>query len=153
MVLFIDDFEKSLLPSEQMGTLLEKVNSKYLNIFILANNIFEFDDLFVTNKKLISSPANYKRMAILQFGFDLRSQLVHRWNLISDEKLTDEERLRKDDDYGKKMNSLIRDGNIVSAFPIFLLTILLAIETENTQNLELRWSPKTGQVVKIESCS
>ena len=93
MVLFIDDFEKSLLPSEQMGTLLEKVNSKYLNIFILANNIFEFDDLYLTNKKLISSLANYKRMAILQFGFDLRSQLV------------------------------------------------------------LRWSPKTGQVVKIEFCS
>ena len=107
VVLFIDDFEKSRLPPEEMGTLLEKLNAKYLNIFIFANNTFEFDDLFVANKKIISSLASYKRMALLQFGFDLRFQLIHKWNLISDEKLTDEERLRKDDDYEIKMNSLI----------------------------------------------
>lgn len=136
IVLFIDDFEKIRMPSEEMVGLLEKIEAKYQKLFIFANSILQLEDLIVKESRLFLALNDFQMFSILQFGFELRHKLVRRWNRIGVEKPDTEELLRKDDEYDQKMNILVGDGGIITPYPIFLLTILLAIQSENTQTLE-----------------
>jgi GTPase SAR1 family protein len=138
LVLLIDDFEKTNLPTEELAGLLDKINSKFTKIFIFADSIFEIEDVIAKNSRLYFSLSSYEMFSIPQFGYELRLKLIRKWNRIGIKPNMDnnEELIRKDDEYEQRLNSLLADGTIISSFPIFLLTLLLAIDTGNTQNLE-----------------
>jgi len=136
IVLFIDDFEKTRMPSEIMAGLLEKIEAKYQKLFIFADSILQIDDLIARESRLFLALNDFRMFSILQFGFELRHKLVYRWNRIGIEKPDTEELIRKDDEYDHKMNVLVGDGGIITPYPIYLLTILLAIQSENTKTLE-----------------
>ena len=79
IAIIIDGLENSSVPIDRVSSLIEKINFKYKTIFIFSRNDIRFDELFASNPRLYSAINEYKKFAILQFGHELRYQLINKW--------------------------------------------------------------------------
>jgi hypothetical protein len=135
LVLIIDDFDKVSLNSKYKGKLIANLIGNYENIIISGNELMSLEDIVTdetVNEDLFSSFHSYE---IREFGNLLRSKLINKWiTLGATETITDEERIKKLHQAELIIRTVI-GKNLVPSYPLFLLTILQAIELGNPVDL------------------
>jgi hypothetical protein len=135
-VLIIDDFDKSRLNIKYKSHFLSYISKHFSNILITTNDFFPIEEIFYEENQNNTNIGEYRQFKILEFGYQLRSVLIHKWNLLGQEHYVDDDELiRKNDSAEKVMNSII-GHNYVPSVPIFLLTILQTIEVSQPHNLK-----------------
>lgn len=135
LVIVIDDFDKISLNPRYKGNLISMLLKNYSNIIISGNELMSLEDIITdeaVNEDLFSSFHIYE---IREFGNLLRSKLINKWITIgSVETMSDEERVKK----LHQAEAIIRTvtgKNLVPNYPLFVLTILQAIELGNPADL------------------
>ena len=136
-VLIIDDFDKSKLNSEHRAIFLKRVNKLYPNIMLTVNELYQIEELvYEGNDSDGKVFKDYKQYQIKEFGHLLRSELINKWYKIGVEAVIEEVELLRKHDTAKQIIDVIIGKNLVPAHPLFLLTILQAIEDGTSQNLK-----------------
>ena len=134
--LIIDDIDNSNLNVKFRTLLLEEICKYYDNIIITANNLFQFEDMAYFKRKSSYILKNFKRFEILEFGVILRNKLIRKWNILGREHLISDSDLLKINDKSEQIIDVIIGNNYVPSHPIFLLTILQAIEIGKPLDLQ-----------------
>ena len=135
-LLIIDDFDKLRLNLKYRSVLLGRINEHYPNVIITGNDLFQIGEMVSEEKQKVSAIESYKQYAILQFGNVLRSRLINKWNILGREEYIEEDELIRKIDEAKKLIDSIIGKNLVPSYPIFLLTLLQAMEIGYPHNLE-----------------
>lgn len=135
LVIIIDDFDKISLNTKFKGKLISNLNKNYPNIIISGNELMSLEDIVtdeVVNEDLFSS---FKTYEVREFGNLLRSKLINKWITLGKiETITDEERINKLH-HAELIIKTVTGKNLVPNYPLFLLTILQAIELGNPADL------------------
>lgn len=135
LVVIIDDFDKTSLNSKFKGKLISNLINTYTNIIISGNELMSLEDIVTdeaVNEDLFSSFNTYE---IREFGNLLRSKLINKWiTLGTVETISDEERIKKLHQ-AELIIRTVTGKNLVPNYPLFLLTILQAIELGNPADL------------------
>lgn len=126
IIVLIDDFHKMKVTKKQKDMFIKKLLNIYSNIIIFENNEMEVDE--VLNNSLKQLGVNFKQYKIKKFGYKLRGDLIHRWNMIGyDDYENSNELLAKDDQASCRIDTLI-GKNYIPSVPFYLLTMLQAFE-------------------------
>ncbi len=135
LVIIIDDFDKTSLNSKYKGKLISNLINNYTNLIISGNELMSLEDIVTdeaVNEDLFSSFSTYE---IREFGNLLKSKLINKWiTLGSIETMSDEERIKKHHQ-AELIIRTVTGKNLVPNYPLFLLTILQAIELGNPADL------------------
>ena len=129
-VLLLDNFHKSNLNSKYKKRLVESFNNNFELIVVTSDDTFSSKN--VTEEA--TSFKEYLKYKLLPLGHEKRSELIEKWLLISENKLTvqEEDILNNVKLRFNEINSLI--GNrLMPSYPIFILTLLQSLD-ENLQN-------------------
>lgn len=135
LVVIIDDFDKTSLNSKYKGKLISNLINNYSNIIISGNELMSLEDIVTdeaVNEDLFSSFSTYE---IREFGNLLKSKLINKWiTLGTIETMSDEDRIKKLHQ-AELIIRTVTGKNLVPNYPLFLLTILQAIELGNPADL------------------
>jgi 3',5'-cyclic AMP phosphodiesterase CpdA/GTPase SAR1 family protein len=134
--IIIDDYDESRMNLKTRSILLDKINQYYPNVVITANDLYKIGEIVAEEEQEISSLKGYQQYALLQFGHELRDDLIERWNTIDIEEVLEDGELMRRNDEAKRIINVIIGRNLVPSYPLFLLTILQGIEIGYPHNLE-----------------
>lgn len=125
-ILFIDDFDKSKLNTENKKNFLKLIDENFENIFLTGNNFFHLEGVMEKNSEEINK--QYVKYRIEEFGHKLTYLLINKWNSLGQENTFSKEDLSRKNDEAKKMIDFSINKKIVPSFPIFILTSLQTME-------------------------
>lgn len=134
IILLIDDFHKCDLNDKQKILIISRLVTKYPNIIILVDSEIEINNLFQKGRQT-NENLEFQQYRIKKFGYQLRSKLVHKWNMIGFDDYENNIELQvKDDNAIKRITTLI-GKNYIPAVPFYLITMLQAFEVGNEHRL------------------
>lgn len=135
-LVIIDDFDKQRLNIKYRAILLNNINKYYPNIILTGNDLFQIGEIISEENQPQIALEGYKQFGILQFGNVMRNRLIDKWNRLGIEEHIEEDVLIRKNDRAKHIIDIVIGKNFVPSYPLFLLTLLQAIEAGQSHNLE-----------------
>ena len=135
LVIIIDDFNRTKVNLKYKAILLQNLNSEFANLVISGNELTSLESII--NDKNIEDDlySSFRLFEIKEFGYQLRSKLINKWNVLGVEhSISEEERIRKLQ-YFETVIDTVTGTNFVPSYPFFILTILQLIELANPTDL------------------
>ncbi|MDD2657303.1 MAG: metallophosphoesterase [Candidatus Pacebacteria bacterium] len=134
VILIIDDFNDCNLNSENKAKFISTLGSiNYKNILVFANDSLLFEG--TTEGELAKSLLDYKHYKILEFGHKLRDKLIKKWILMGDNgSIEHNDLIHQIREKANTINTTI-GYNIVPSYPVYLLTLLQAMEANESHSL------------------
>ncbi|PWI28890.1 hypothetical protein DI383_14385 [Flavobacteriaceae bacterium LYZ1037] len=135
LVILIDDFNKIKINLRYKARLLKNLVSNYNNLIITGNELMSLEDI-VTDEKIDEDLySSFDLYSLKEFGYQLRNELINKWNILGVEHIiTEDERIKKLQ-YCETVINTVTGINFVPCYPFFLLTILQSIELGNPTDL------------------
>jgi hypothetical protein len=131
-IVIIDDYDKSKPNKKYKTLLLKNIIDNYPHTILTGNDFFILEELFNDDGELPSIFSEFHQFKLLEFGNELRSELVKKWyGCETNEFVEEAEFVLKHDNAITIINKIV-GSNLVPSLPIFLLTILQTIETKAT---------------------
>ena len=124
----IDDFHLSPLNARGKNLIVKKLHEKFGQVVVFAQNFTLLLEDIVSDSEdaLLKNAATLK---ILQFGYELRGELVRKWLRPEDDFITDrivlDNRLR----VARETIDAILSRNFIPSYPFFVLTILQIMQS------------------------
>ena len=135
IIILLDNFDKIKVNTRYKAHLLKNLIDNFPNLIITGNELTTVEDIVADSnieEDLFSSFSQYE---IKEFGHQLRSKLINKWNTLGVEHtLSEEERIKKLHQCESIINT-VTGTNFVPCYPFFVLTILQSIEVGNPNNL------------------
>lgn len=126
--IIIDDFDKVRLNASRKMVLLQNLQELYSNIVLTCGNSFLIKEI-LSNQERRKILENFDQFQIMEFGHELRSQLVMQWYWIGQENHAEEIEIVRAHDLAINTIDTIIGKNFVPSVPFFIITILQTIET------------------------
>jgi predicted phosphodiesterase len=134
IVLLIDDFHK-LANKKIKPALITNLVTIFKNIIVTGNELMQFDS-YTNNKsgKQFEVFDKFERYTIQEFGPALRNKMIEKWYRLGKDYLDNNER----NDFFRKVDlatnsiSTIIGRNLIPSHPIYILSILQALESGQT---------------------
>lgn len=121
-VIVIDNFEQSQLNEKGKIELLKNLCKVFGTVIVTLKP-------FTNMNPLIDKNIQIKYFNLVQFGFELRQELVEKWKRIGiDENTVDNEALNRDIQLTANQLTLLLTNQLVPSYPVFLLTLIQAME-------------------------
>lgn len=130
-VIIIDDFQLAAKGNDKYWKLLTS------NIEDLFNHIIVLGDTSISTHDLSANPPfdKFDKFYIMEFGPDLRNQLVEKWNSFGqDNSIESKNSIRKKNDEANKNINSILGKNFIPAYPFYILGILQILEGIQNNN-------------------
>lgn len=133
-VLIIDDWHKSMLNSRFKSSFFEEAAKWFGKVIIMADEISNMRELLL----ILSNHEKHRvrQFEIQEFGHVKRSELIEKWILLGQEATIEEDELIITKDRLEKSVDSVIGQNYVPTYPLYLLIILQALESNNSHNLE-----------------
>lgn len=132
LVLIIDNFQNCSIKGKFRIKLLESLNIISKNLVFTGNTMLLFESITDEKaKKRVDSFKDYKIYNILEFGANLRCELINNWNKIGKDLTDEEDRNRlyaANDSYDEQIRSTL-GNNYIPSHPFYILTLLHAIDS------------------------
>jgi hypothetical protein len=135
LVIIIDDFNRTKINLKYKARLLQNLNSNFSNLIISGNELMSLEDIIIDENVEDDLYSSFSLFEIKEFGYQLKSKLINKWNILGLEHLiSEEERIRKLH-YSETVINTVTGINFVPSYPFFILTILQSIELGNPTDL------------------
>ena len=134
ILLFIDDFNNANLNSDYKALFINELKSlNYQNVLILTHESLQLEA--TTEGELAKSLIEFNHYQLIEFGHSLRDDLIKKWILIGNEStINKSDLIYQTREKAISINKTI-GYNIVPSYPIYLLTLLQAMEANETSSL------------------
>jgi len=134
VLLFIDDFQDAKLNSEYKSKFIQVLQElNYENILLFAHSSLQLEA--TTESELAKSLSGFNHYKLLEFGHKLREEIIQKWISLGQETVLDRKNLLlKTKEKSAAINTTV-GYNIVPSYPIYLLTLLQAMESNETNSL------------------
>ena len=128
LVLLIDDFHKCKLKEQYRNMFSRLINENFENVIYTSNNSIIFNSISPETEFF----NDYKNCSIVELSYELRYELIQKWNLLGENSLTGNELLRKNENYDNLVKDFI-GKNFFPQYPLIILTALQAIDSGTDQ--------------------
>ena len=126
VVIIIDDLHKSSLNIDYLSNLLAQVNNRYKNILIFCGSSWELE--LEINPTPHSVFIEYSQLKIKEMGHQKRDEIIEKWIKIGKiECISNSDLHHQKSQFAQTVNTTM-GRNFIPKYPIFVLTILQAIE-------------------------
>jgi hypothetical protein len=136
LFIMLDDFNKVRLNIKNKGNFLQNLDLRYKNILLISDELFELESFMLDKEQKEAFAKKYRTLQMRAFGHVLRGELIDKWNRLGSKPFHSENDIHRDNDHAAGIIDSIVRRNYVPAYPVFLLTILQAIEAGRSHNLE-----------------
>lgn len=131
LVLIIDNFQNCNIKGRFRIKLIESLKLITKNLVFTGNTMLLFESIKdeKANKK-VNCFSGFKVYSILEFGANLRYELINKWNSIGRDLTNEEDRNRlfqANDSYDGQIKSTL-GLNYIPSFPFYILTLLHSID-------------------------
>lgn len=129
-ILFIDDFDKSVLNAENKSKLLENILCNYKRIIITNSHEIDIKNILLP----INIEDNVKRYRILSLGYHKRNVLIEKWLRLGYDSITVDESILFEQvkQTYDKITSLLGQ-QLIPSYPIFILSLLQGLNQALTR--------------------
>lgn len=135
LVIIIDDFNRTKINLKYKARLLQNLNSNFSNLIISGNELMSLEDIIIDENIEADLYSSFSLFEIKEFGYQLKSKLINKWNILGIEHaISEEDRIRKLH-YSENVINTVTGINFVPSYPFFILTILQSIELGNPTDL------------------
>lgn len=134
IVLIIDDFQDAGKGNNRYwAPITRNLEKLFPNIIVIGSSLIS-DNVLADYKPF----EKYKKYSLLEFGPDLRYQLVNKWNKAGRELLSnsDLDALRRDNERIDSIITTIVGKDFVPTYPFYILGMLQASESAKNPNQE-----------------
>lgn len=128
LVILIDDFHKCKLKEQYRNMFSRLINENFENVIYTSNNSIIFNSISPETEFF----NDYKNCSIVELSYELRYELIQKWNLLGENSLTGNELLRKNENYDNLVKDFI-GKNFFPQYPLIILTALQAIDSGTDQ--------------------
>lgn len=132
-VIIIDDFAKVPLNINGKTLICQWLREQYGYVFVLGTDLTQLEE-FIVNRESANALAGYIYYEIMEFGYLLRERLIEKWLTIGNKHTLDPDELAHKIKHAERLTDTILGKNLLPSFPIFVLTILQQIETQQPLN-------------------
>ncbi|MCK7555809.1 ATP-binding protein [Chitinophaga sedimenti] len=138
IVLLVDDLHKFKYTTGKPA-LIHNLAKLFEYIIICGDELMQFDSFTDSHNRIVDPFELFDRYLLTEFGPKLRNDMIIKWYRLGKEYLDNGEKnefLRAVDIASENISSII-GKNLIPAYPIYILSILQAMETgqqESTQN-------------------
>lgn len=132
----IDNFNKSKMNTKAKIKFLENILTKYTNIVITIDELFQFEEFLLKAKDKIISYDEFDHYEIIEFGHKLRYNVIDSWNRLGSDEFIEEDEIIRKNDFAKSIIDTIIGKNYIPSYPFFILTIIQTIEAGNPHQLQ-----------------
>ncbi|MBU0632942.1 hypothetical protein KKA17_09865, partial [bacterium] len=135
IILFVDDFQDSSLNTEYKSVLITNLlKLNYDNLVIFAHDSLLLEA--TTESLLAKSLVDFNHYQLLELGHKLREKMIRKWiSLGKETEIDHKDLIFIAREKSKSINTTI-GYNIVPAYPIYILTLLQALEANDSHMLE-----------------
>ncbi|MDD5401096.1 MAG: metallophosphoesterase [Sulfurimonas sp.] len=131
VLLVVEDFHRCSGNNEYKSLIINTLlKMKYQNIIITANDSLQMEATSET--ELSKTLSEFNHFEILEFGHKLRDKLIKKWIGLGREYDIEKMELSNRVRSVRKHISKTVGFNIVKAYPLYLITLLQAMEIQNT---------------------
>ena len=135
LVIIIDDFNRTKINLKYKAKLLQNLNTHFSNLIISGNELMSLEDIIIDENIEEDLYSSFSLFEIKEFGYQLKSKLINKWNILGVEhSISEEERIRKLQ-HSETVINTVTGINFVPSYPFFILTILQSIELGNPTDL------------------
>jgi hypothetical protein len=135
LVIIIDDFNRTKINLKYKARLLKNLNSHFSNLIISGNELMSLEDIIIDENIEEDLYSSFRLFEIKEFGYQLKSKLINKWNILGVEhSISEEDRIRKLQ-HSETVINTVTGINFVPSYPFFILTILQSIELGNPTDL------------------
>ncbi|WP_461205026.1 STAND family AAA ATPase [Clostridium sp. DL1XJH146] len=134
-IIMIDDIDKIRVPPKLKQNLIANISAVFPNVILFSNALFDIEELLNSDNEMIINTM-YKQYTIKNFGYTLKNELIHKWNIMGQKDLYDDEDLISKDDETFRNISTIIGNNYMPSVPFYLLIILQALESGNEHSFK-----------------
>lgn len=129
-ILFIDDYDKSILNPDSKSKLLENLLCNFNRIIITNNHEVDIKNILVP----ININDNVKRYRILSLGYHKRNILIEKWLRLGHDSLTIDENIifEQIKQTYDKITALLGQ-QLIPSYPIFILSLLQGLNQALTR--------------------
>ena len=134
IVLIIDDFQDAGKGNNKYwAPIVKNLEKLFPNIIVIGNSLIS-DNVLADHKPF----EKFKKYCLLEFGPDLRYQLVNKWNRAGREILSNEDldALRRENERMGGIITSIVGKDFIPAYPFYILGMLQASESAKNPNQE-----------------
>lgn len=129
-ILFIDDYDKSILNPDSKSKLLENLLCNFNRIIITNNHEVDIKNILVP----ININDNVKRYRILSLGYHKRNILIEKWLRLGHDSITIDENIifEQIKQTYDKITALLGQ-QLIPSYPIFILSLLQGLNQALTR--------------------
>ena len=134
IILIVDDFQDAGKGNNRYwAPIVKNLEKLFSNIIIIGNSLIS-DNVLADYKPF----DKFKKFCLLEFGPDLRYQLVSRWNSAGRELQSNEDldALRRENERMDEIITSIVGKDFIPAYPFYILGMLQASESTKNPNQE-----------------
>lgn len=139
IIIIIDDFHKLNLKKKEayVNVFIRNLCKIYKNIIITGDGLLPIRSLISKSEKSKDVFRDFRMFKIFEFGHNLRYKLIQKWYSLGQESgMIDTNELFRKSDKAKRLIDSIIGKNYIPSYPIYILSILQALETDSLQKPE-----------------
>jgi hypothetical protein len=133
-ILLIDDFDELCLNSDYKALFIQNlIQLNYQNILVFTHESLKIEA--TTESQLSKTLNKFMHFQLKEFGHILREKIIHNWVVLGNETTMEKKETHKITKHKASMITKTIGYNIVPAYPLYILTLLQAMESNETNIL------------------
>jgi hypothetical protein len=127
LVIIIDDFHKCKLKEKFRNIFADEIHNNFNKVIYSSVSSLYFNSISQDNP-FFNEYVNY---TIVELSYELRYNLIVKWNSLGENELIGNDLLRKNESYDKQVKDFL-GKNFLPQFPFVILSALQSIDTGNS---------------------
>lgn len=133
-LVLIDNFDEIRNDKKTLKNLMSIIENIFDRIIITVGDDYEISEYGLIDEPILGD--EYIRYNLLKFGFQLRYDLVNKWNSIKQECSNERKILLLKNDNASRMIDTIIGRNYIPSTPFFLLTMLQSFDDNQSNDMK-----------------
>lgn len=129
IVIIIDDFHKCKLKEKHKNAFAYEVHENFNKVIYSSITSLYFNSISQDNPFF----NEYSNFSIVELSYELRYNLIVKWNSLGENELLGNDLLRKNESYDKQVKDFL-GKNFLPQFPFVVLSALQSIDTGNSSD-------------------
>ncbi len=123
LIIIIDDFNACELTESHRKKLIASINKHFTNVVFTSNSLLYFNPVTKGDKEF----EEYQVYHLLEFSYELRYEVIQKWNALEELELSGNELLRKNETYDQLVKVYL-GKNYLPQYPFVIITALQSID-------------------------
>lgn len=123
IIIIIDDFQSCKLRDDHRKALVQLLNENFKTIIFTSDSLLYFNPVAEIDGQF----ADYKTYTILEFSYELRYEIIKKWNSLGETEILGNDLQRKNESYDQLVKDFL-GKNFLPQYPFIIIIALQSLD-------------------------